>query len=133
MLFWALIGIPTAFCTSAILETIYLSWFFFFVINLIKFILNRVSVSHPQVASFLYYQEKMNVFVEPDVHDIFARIPGFGFVQTFYTQDTWYLNFWIYAQQFYFFPIILNMCFIKLLLNISNGSDSVIYTRKLIL
>ncbi|KAK7282690.1 hypothetical protein RIF29_11666 [Crotalaria pallida] len=41
-----------------------------------------------EVASFLYYQEKMNVFVEPDVHDIFARIPGFGFVQTFYIQDT---------------------------------------------
>lgn len=30
----------------------------------------------------------MNVLVEPDVHDIFARIPGFGFVQTFYSQDT---------------------------------------------
>ncbi|KAF7829803.1 NAD kinase 2, chloroplastic-like [Senna tora] len=41
-----------------------------------------------EVASFLYYQEKMNVVVEPDVHDIFARIPGFGFVQTFYSQDT---------------------------------------------
>ncbi|KAJ6681599.1 putative proteinD/NADH KINASE FAMILY PROTEIN [Salix koriyanagi] len=41
-----------------------------------------------EVASFLYYQEKMNVLVEPDVHDIFARIPGFGFVQTFYSQDT---------------------------------------------
>eukprot|EP00262_Sarcandra_glabra_P007540 TRINITY_DN20411_c0_g1_i1.p1 TRINITY_DN20411_c0_g1~~TRINITY_DN20411_c0_g1_i1.p1 ORF type:complete len:1049 (+),score=211.20 TRINITY_DN20411_c0_g1_i1:83-3229(+) len=41
-----------------------------------------------EVASFLYYQEKMNVLVEPDVHDIFARIPGFGFVQTFYIQDT---------------------------------------------
>ncbi|KAI4320587.1 hypothetical protein MLD38_034049 [Melastoma candidum] len=41
-----------------------------------------------QVASFLYYQEEMNVLVEPDVHDIFARIPGFGFVQTFYSQDT---------------------------------------------
>ncbi|TYJ35675.1 hypothetical protein E1A91_A05G252900v1 [Gossypium mustelinum] len=41
-----------------------------------------------EVASFLYYQEKMNVLVEPEVHDIFARIPGFGFVQTFYTQDT---------------------------------------------
>ncbi|CAI8598333.1 unnamed protein product [Vicia faba] len=41
-----------------------------------------------EVASFLYYQEKMNVFVEPDVHDIFARITGFGFVQTFYIQDT---------------------------------------------
>jgi len=32
----------------------------------------------------------MNVLVEPDVHDIFARIPGYGFVQTFYTQDTRY-------------------------------------------
>ncbi|GMH17155.1 hypothetical protein Nepgr_018996 [Nepenthes gracilis] len=41
-----------------------------------------------EVASFLYYQEKMNVLVEPDVHDIFARIPGFGFVHTFYSQDT---------------------------------------------
>ncbi|XP_071723368.1 NAD kinase 2, chloroplastic-like [Rutidosis leptorrhynchoides] len=41
-----------------------------------------------EFASFLYHQEKMNVLVEPDVHDIFARIPGFGFVQTFYTQDT---------------------------------------------
>lgn len=43
-----------------------------------------------QVAFFLYHQEKMNVLVEPDVHDIFARIPGFGFVQTFYSQDTRY-------------------------------------------
>ncbi|XP_043721480.1 NAD kinase 2, chloroplastic-like isoform X2 [Telopea speciosissima] len=41
-----------------------------------------------EVASFLYYQEKMNVLVEPDVHDIFSRIPGFGFVQTFYIQDS---------------------------------------------
>ncbi|KAI4388094.1 hypothetical protein MLD38_000458 [Melastoma candidum] len=41
-----------------------------------------------QVASFLYYQEEMNILVEPDVHDIFAQIPGFGFVQTFYSQDT---------------------------------------------
>ncbi|ONM19472.1 NAD kinase 2 chloroplastic [Zea mays] len=41
-----------------------------------------------QVASFLHHQEKMNVLVEPDVHDTFARIPGYGFVQTFYTQDT---------------------------------------------
>ncbi|KAJ8422430.1 hypothetical protein Cgig2_027860 [Carnegiea gigantea] len=41
-----------------------------------------------EVASFLYYQEKMNVLVEPDVHDIFARMPGFGFVQTFYGQDS---------------------------------------------
>ncbi|XP_062099273.1 NAD kinase 2, chloroplastic [Humulus lupulus] len=41
-----------------------------------------------EAASYLYYQENMNVLVEPDVHDIFARIPGFGFVQTFYSQDT---------------------------------------------
>lgn len=41
-----------------------------------------------QVASFLYHQENMTVVVEPEVHDIFARIPGFGFVQTFYSQDT---------------------------------------------
>ncbi|KAL1344443.1 hypothetical protein HN51_018382 [Arachis hypogaea] len=41
-----------------------------------------------EVASFLYYQEKMNIFVEPDVHDIFARLPGFEFIQTFYIQDT---------------------------------------------
>ncbi|KAB2093812.1 hypothetical protein E1A91_A02G122300v1 [Gossypium mustelinum] len=41
-----------------------------------------------EVSSFLHYQENMNVLVEPDVHDIFARIPGFGFVQTFYSQDT---------------------------------------------
>ncbi|GKU98465.1 hypothetical protein SLEP1_g11469 [Rubroshorea leprosula] len=41
-----------------------------------------------EVASFLYYKEKMNILVEPEVHDIFARIPGFGFVQTFYSQDT---------------------------------------------
>ncbi|KAK6114928.1 hypothetical protein DH2020_007197 [Rehmannia glutinosa] len=41
-----------------------------------------------EVATFLYYQEKMNILVEPEVHDVFARIPGFGFVQTFYSQDT---------------------------------------------
>ncbi|PON91552.1 NAD kinase [Trema orientale] len=41
-----------------------------------------------EIASYLYYKENMNVLVEPDVHDIFARIPGFGFVQTFYSQDT---------------------------------------------
>ncbi|VFR00259.1 unnamed protein product [Cuscuta campestris] len=41
-----------------------------------------------EVASFLHYQEKMNVLVEPEVHDVFARIPGFGFVQTFYSQDS---------------------------------------------
>ncbi|CAL1412532.1 unnamed protein product [Linum trigynum] len=41
-----------------------------------------------EVASYLYHQEKMNVLVEPDVHDVFARIPGFGFIQTFYSQDT---------------------------------------------
>lgn len=43
-----------------------------------------------QVASYLYNEEKMNVLVEPELHDIFARIPGFGFIQTFYTQDTRY-------------------------------------------
>ncbi|GLT77916.1 hypothetical protein SLA2020_494700 [Shorea laevis] len=41
-----------------------------------------------EVASYLYYKEKMNILVEPEVHDTFARIPGFGFVQTFYSQDT---------------------------------------------
>ncbi|KAL0917696.1 hypothetical protein M5K25_012776 [Dendrobium thyrsiflorum] len=41
-----------------------------------------------EMAWFLYHQEKMNVLVEPDVHDVFARLPGFGFVQTFYIQDT---------------------------------------------
>ncbi|KAI3761080.1 hypothetical protein L1987_51487 [Smallanthus sonchifolius] len=41
-----------------------------------------------EVTSFLYHQENMNVLVEPEVHDVFARIPGFGFVQTFYSQDT---------------------------------------------
>ncbi|XP_010459879.1 PREDICTED: NAD kinase 2, chloroplastic isoform X2 [Camelina sativa] len=29
-----------------------------------------------EAASFLYHQEKMNVLVEPEVHDVFARIPG---------------------------------------------------------
>ncbi|KAL4583119.1 hypothetical protein LXL04_007683 [Taraxacum kok-saghyz] len=41
-----------------------------------------------EAASFLYHHENMNVLVEPEVHDVFARIPGFGFVQTFYSQDT---------------------------------------------
>ncbi|KAI5083102.1 hypothetical protein GOP47_0002845 [Adiantum capillus-veneris] len=41
-----------------------------------------------QVASFLHYKEGMNVIVEPDVHDHFARVPGFGFIQTFHIQDT---------------------------------------------
>uniref|UniRef100_A0A1J3EIX5 NAD(+) kinase n=1 Tax=Noccaea caerulescens TaxID=107243 RepID=A0A1J3EIX5_NOCCA len=41
-----------------------------------------------EAASFLYHQENMTVLVEPEVHDVFARIPGFGFVQTFYIQDT---------------------------------------------
>ncbi|KAH7278763.1 hypothetical protein KP509_38G055200 [Ceratopteris richardii] len=40
-----------------------------------------------QVASFLHYKEGMNVIVEPDVHDLFAKIPGFGFIQTFYVED----------------------------------------------
>lgn len=41
-----------------------------------------------QVASFLFHQEGMSVMVEPDVHDMFARLPGYGFVQTFYNHDT---------------------------------------------
>ncbi|CAA7047828.1 unnamed protein product [Microthlaspi erraticum] len=41
-----------------------------------------------EAASFLYHQENMTILVEPEVHDVFARIPGFGFVQTFYIQDT---------------------------------------------
>lgn len=40
------------------------------------------------VASYMFHQEGMNVMVEPDVHDEFARLPGYGFVQTFYNQDT---------------------------------------------
>jgi hypothetical protein len=55
-------------------------------------ILNPVSISNLQVANFLHHQEKMNVIVEPDVHDVLARIPGFGFVQTFYSHDTRYLS-----------------------------------------
>lgn len=61
-------------------------------------ILSTIPVIILQVASFLYYQEKMNVVVEPDVHDIFARIPGFGFVQTFYSQDTRYWSLWVYIR-----------------------------------
>lgn len=56
--------------------------------NLCTAIANCIYCMEFQVASFLYYEEKMNVLVEPDVHDIFARIPGFGFIQTFYSQDT---------------------------------------------
>ncbi|KAG6549303.1 hypothetical protein Mapa_009289 [Marchantia paleacea] len=41
-----------------------------------------------QVASFLHHQEGMNVVVEPEVHDRLARLPGYGFVQTFYSRDT---------------------------------------------
>eukprot|EP00250_Pteridium_aquilinum_P010001 c19082_g1_i1 orf=471-3578(+) len=41
-----------------------------------------------QVASFLHYKEGMDVIVEPDVHDRFARVSGFGFIQTFHNQDT---------------------------------------------
>jgi NAD+ kinase len=32
------------------------------------------------VASYLFHQEGMNVMVEPDVHDVFARLPGYGFM-----------------------------------------------------
>ncbi|RWR92765.1 NAD kinase 2, chloroplastic [Cinnamomum micranthum f. kanehirae] len=55
---------------------------------LLKKLGNELMEEAKEVALFLYYQEKMNVLVEPDVHDVFARIPGFGFVQTFYIQDT---------------------------------------------
>ena len=44
---------------------------------------------------FLYLgrlkQENMNVLVEPEVHNVFARIPGFVFVQTFCSQNTSYI------------------------------------------
>eukprot|EP00252_Welwitschia_mirabilis_P002529 TRINITY_DN1249_c0_g1_i1.p1 TRINITY_DN1249_c0_g1~~TRINITY_DN1249_c0_g1_i1.p1 ORF type:complete len:797 (-),score=170.05 TRINITY_DN1249_c0_g1_i1:66-2456(-) len=40
-----------------------------------------------QVASYLYYKERMNVVVEPEVHDMFSRVPGFSFIQTFYNHD----------------------------------------------
>ncbi|KAI5394348.1 NAD kinase 2 [Lathyrus oleraceus] len=56
--------------------------------TLTALVLNPVSMSNLQVATFLHHQEKMNVIVEPDVHDVFARISGFGFVQTFYSHDT---------------------------------------------
>ncbi|CAD6257763.1 unnamed protein product [Miscanthus lutarioriparius] len=55
---------------------------------LLKKLGNELMEEAKEVASFLHHQEKMNVLVEPDVHDTFARIPGYGFVQTFYTQDT---------------------------------------------
>ncbi|XP_026413199.1 probable NAD kinase 2, chloroplastic [Papaver somniferum] len=55
---------------------------------LLKKLGNELLEEAKEVASFPYYQEKMNVLVEPDVHDVFARIPGFGFIQTFYSQDT---------------------------------------------
>lgn len=42
----------------------------------------------------------MNILVEPEVHDVFARIPGFGFVQTFYSQDTRCSSF-----RHYLFPL----------------------------
>ncbi|KAH6832894.1 NAD kinase 2 [Perilla frutescens var. hirtella] len=55
---------------------------------LLKKLGNELMEEAKEVASFLYHQEKMNILVEPEVHDVFARIPGFGFVQTFYSQDT---------------------------------------------
>ncbi|CAI5461536.1 unnamed protein product [Closterium sp. Yama58-4] len=41
-----------------------------------------------EVARFLQREEGMNVMVEPELHDTLARMPGFGFLQTFYAQDT---------------------------------------------
>lgn len=55
---------------------------------LLKKLGNELMEEAKEVITFLHYQENMNVLVEPDVHDILARIPGFGFVQTFYRQDT---------------------------------------------
>lgn len=55
---------------------------------LLKKLGNELMQEAQQVATFLHYKEGMNVIVEPDVHDSFARVPGFGFIQTFYNQDT---------------------------------------------
>ncbi|CAI5500413.1 unnamed protein product [Closterium sp. Naga37s-1] len=41
-----------------------------------------------EVARFLQREEGMNVMVEPELHDTLSRMPGFGFLQTFYAQDT---------------------------------------------
>lgn len=40
-----------------------------------------------EVALFLHQQERMNVIVEADVHDMLSRVSGFNFLQTFYSQD----------------------------------------------
>eukprot|EP00250_Pteridium_aquilinum_P034269 c7334_g1_i1 orf=86-2794(+) len=55
---------------------------------LLKKLGNELMQAAQEVASFLHYQEGMNVIVEPEVHDHFARVPGFGFIQTYYSQDT---------------------------------------------
>lgn len=55
---------------------------------LLKKLGNELMDQAQVVASYLFHQEGMNVMVEPDVHDEFARLPGYGFVQTFYNQDT---------------------------------------------
>lgn len=55
---------------------------------LLKKLGNELMQAAQEVASFLHYQEGMNVIVEPEVHDHFAGVPGFGFIQTFYSQDT---------------------------------------------
>ena len=54
---------------------------------LLKKLGNELMDQAQTVASFLFHQEGVNVMVEPDVHDMFARLPGYGFVQTFYNQD----------------------------------------------
>lgn len=38
----------------------------------------------------LHKVEKMDVVVEPELHDLFSHFPGFGFVQTYYNQDMGY-------------------------------------------
>eukprot|EP00850_Spirogloea_muscicola_P008391 SM000044S16038 [mRNA] locus=s44:593203:598654:- [translate_table: standard] len=50
------------------------------------------------VASWLHHHEGMNVVVEPEVHDMLARVSGFGFVQTYYNQDTRPIHFENFKQ-----------------------------------
>ena len=42
--------------------------------NLCTAIVNCIYCMEFQVASFLYYEEKMNVLVEPDVHDMNSHL-----------------------------------------------------------
>eukprot|EP00898_Chlorokybus_atmophyticus_P008844 jgi/Chlat1/8961/Chrsp94S08332 len=40
-----------------------------------------------EVAMWLHREEGMTVVVEPHVHDVLARVPGFGFVETFFPEQ----------------------------------------------